>query len=352
MERIFQLGKSFKNKSLKTPIKVVITGGAGSIGYILSFMVAQGTAFGFDQPIELCLLDIPSKSESLKGVEFEIADCAFPLLHKLIATTDQSEAFKNCDYALLVGAMPRMQGMERNDLLQKNVAIFKTQAELLDTLAKPDVKIVVVGNPANTNALVIAQNSKRINKKNISALTRLDENRAYAQLAEKLGVSVSDLDNVTIWGNHSLTQFPDVQKTKVSKDGKTELVKTILKDQDWILKKFTPRVQKRGGEIIQLRKLSSSASAANAVVDHLRDWHLGTPKGQTRSMAVWSTGNPFGIKDGLIFSFPVSCSKGTWQFAKGFSLKDELSKSLIEKTTKELEEEKSIAMKFLNNEKK
>ena len=233
-------------------------------------------------------------------------------------------------------------------MLEKNVEIFKKQAELLDTIAKPTVKIVVVGNPANTNALVIAENSKRISKQNITALTRLDENRAYGQLSEKLGVKVSDINNVTIWGNHSTTQFPDIQKTTHFKNHKYEKSKFIINDQKWIDSNFIPKVQKRGAEIINLRKLSSAASAANAVVDHVRDWHLGIPKNQTRSMAVWSTGNPYGIKPNLIFSFPVFCEDGKWKFAKGFSLIDEVSKKYIEETTKELEDEKNTALKFLN----
>lgn len=347
MERIFQFSQSIKAKTLKTPIKVLITGAAGSIGYVLSFMVAQGTAFGFDQPIELCLLDIPSKTESLKGVEYEIIDCAFPLISKLVATSDEKLAFTNCDYAILVGAMPRMQGMERNDLLEKNVAIFKNQAILLDSLSKPTVKVLVVGNPANTNAFVIAQNAKRINKKNISALTRLDENRAYGQLAEKLKINVNRINNVAIWGNHSTTQYPDIQKTKFEKNSIHQNAKKEINDSEWILKQFIPTVQKRGAEIIRLRKLSSAASAASAVIDHLRDWHLGTVKNQVRSMAVWSTGNPYGIKNDLIFSFPVVCKKGTWEFAKEFNLKDETSQKFISETTKELEDEKNIALKFL-----
>ena len=348
MERIFQLSKSIKSKSLRQPIKVLITGAAGSIGYVLSFMIAQGTAFGMDQPVELCLLDIPDKAESLKGVEYELIDCAYPLVYRIVATTDETVAFKDVDYALLVGAMPRVKGMERNDLLEKNVAIFKKQAEYLDKLSKPNVKIVVVGNPANTNALVIAQNTKRVLKKNITALTRLDENRAYGQLAEKLKTDVNSIKNVTIWGNHSSTQYPDIQKTTHLKGSDWVNAKNTINDTEWVLKTFSPRVQKRGAEIINLRKLSSAASAANAVVDHLRDWHLGTGKNQTRSMAVWSTNNPYGIQADLIFSFPVTCRNGEWSFAKGFSLADETSKKFIQATTKELTEEKEIAMKFLN----
>jgi malate dehydrogenase len=343
MERISQLNRSLNIKALKAPLKVVITGAAGSIGYVLSFMIGQGTAFGFDQPVILTLLDLPEKAESLKGLEYELLDCAYPLITRIIATTDQTAAFKDADWALLVGAFPRLPGMERKDLLQKNVEIFRKQAQLLDTVAKPTVKVIVVGNPANTNALVIALNTKRINKKNISALTRLDENRAYAQLAERLQTDVNQLNNVTIWGNHSLTQYPDVQKSKLEKNGRSESVKSVIKDNEWLNKNFIPRVQKRGGEILALRKLSSAASAASAVVDHIRDWHLGTPKNQTRSMAVWSNGNPYGVKSDLIFSFPVTCRNGEWQFAKGWNLTDDLSKKLIEATTKELEEEKGFA---------
>lgn len=342
------MSKGFKAKSLKQPLKVVITGAAGSIGYVLSFMIAQGTAFGFDQPVILTLLDLPDKAQSLKGLEYELIDCAFPLVSKIIATTDQSVAFKDADWALLVGAMPRLPGMERKDLLQKNVEIFSKQAKLLDTLAKPTVRVVVVGNPANTNALVIAQNAKRISKKNITALTRLDENRAYGQLAEKLETDVTKLNNVTIWGNHSLTQYPDIQKTTVEKEGRSESAKQRIKEAEWLAQKFIPRVQKRGGEILELRKLSSSASAASAVVDHIRDWHLGTAKNQTRSMGVWSTGNPYGIKNDLIFSFPVTCKNGEWTFAKGFTLTDPVSMKMIETTTKELEGEKEVALAFIN----
>jgi malate dehydrogenase len=350
MERIHNVSKVTTSKPIsKNPVKVLITGAAGNIGYALSFMVAQGHLLGCDQPIHLVLLEIPPMVKSLKGVEMELIDSAFPLVSAITATTDDSEAFKGVDIALLVGAKPRGKGMERKDLLQQNATIFKRQAMLLDTVASSDVRICVVGNPANTNATIIASNVKRVKKTNITALTRLDHNRAIGQISQKLNVHPTRIRNVVIWGNHSLTQYPDLQACQIIAQNNTQSnAKTLIGDDKWASEFFIPKVQKRGGEIIENRQLSSAASAANAICDHVRNWMRGTAEGEFVSMAVWSNGNPYGIPSDLIFSFPVTCKNGQWSFVKGLSLQDPLSKKMIEATIKELQDEKNTALAFLN----
>lgn len=331
----------------KSPMKVTITGAAGNIGYAISFMIGQGRLLGPDQPIELCLLEIPVMEKAVKGVELEILDCAFPLVEKITATTDPEVGFKNCDIALLIGARPRGPGMQRKDLLEANAKIFKIQAEQLDRLANPDCRICVVGNPANTNACIIAENTKVIKRENITALTRLDSNRALALVAQKLNVPVRSVRNAIIWGNHSLTQYPDLQICEALVGEKLARVRDHIQSDSWEPQEFIPRVQKRGAEIIDLRKLSSAGSAANAVCDHIRNWMNGSSEGEIVSMAVWSNGNTYGIPEGLIFSFPVTCKNGKWTIVNGLKLNDAFSQKMIQETVKELSEEKKTAMDVL-----
>ena len=343
MERLPTL---LRNSNSQKRLKVTITGAAGNIGYALCFMIGQGSLLGPNQRIELCLLEIPQMGESLKGVAMELKDCALPLVEKITTTTDSKEGFLNCDVALLVGAKPRSKGMVRADLLKANANIFKIQAGILDNYASPNVKIVVIGNPANTNANIIAHNVKRIPKRNITALTRLDQNRSISQLADKVGVPSKNIRNVVIWGNHSKTQYPDIQSCEVLKDG-TLCRASNLVDTEWVNTYFTPKVQKRGSEIIQMRKKSSAASAANAICDHVRSWLVGTQPGEIVSMAVWSNGNPYGVKDQLIFSFPVTCKNGEWTIVKGFNLNNNHSQNMIRKTENELVDERTTALSFL-----
>ena len=343
------LSKVIKAHYNKEPLKVLITGGAGNIAYSLAFMVARGNMLGEDQPIILCLLELPQIADSLKGVEMELKDCALPLVVEIIVTTDEVEAFKNADIALLVGAKPRSKGMERKDLLEQNAAIFKKQANLLDTYSKPTVKVCVVGNPANTNAAIIASIVKNIPKTNITALTRLDHNRAIAQVSEKLQTHPLSIRNVIIWGNHSLTQYPDLQACELHEKGSNKsLILSLIKDQEWIQNSFIPKVQKRGGEIIELRKLSSAASAASAICDHIRNWVNGTSNGEFVSMAVLSDGNTYGVPKDLIFSFPVTCKNGEWKIVENMNLSDSLSKKMIQATIKELLEEREMALQSIN----
>lgn len=345
MERLPTL---LKNSNSKRRLKVTITGGAGNIGYALCFMIGQGNLLGPNQRLELCLLEIPQMAKSLKGVEMELKDCALPLVEKITVTTNSEEGFLNCDVALLVGAKPRSKGMVRADLLKANANIFKIQARYLDQFANPDCKIVVIGNPANTNANILAHNLKRIPKRNITALTRLDQNRSISQLADKIGVPSKNIRNVVIWGNHSKTQYPDIQVCEVLKDG-TLCKATNLVDSQWVNSYFTPKVQKRGGEIIQMRKKSSAASAANAICDHVRSWLVGTQPGEIVSMGVWSNGNPYGVQEGLIFSFPVTCMNGEWTVVRGLDLENTHSQNMIRKTENELVNERTTALNFLKN---
>jgi len=327
--------------------KVLITGAGGNIGYSLSFMVAQGLLLGSQQPIDLYLLDLPFMRNSLEGLEMELTDAAFSLLNKLVITCNDEEGFKDCEIALLIGAKPRGKGMDRKDLLEANASIFKEQAQLLDKFALEDVKVCVVGNPANTNALIISENTHRIKKFNITALTRLDHNRALAQVASKLSVHPSRVRNVTIWGNHSNTQVPDVTACQLYGQNSNWTNVGLGFSIEWLSNEFIPKVQFRGSEIIGKRQLSSAASAAVAICDHVRNWMNGTQEGEIVSMAVWSNGNPFGIKDGLIFSFPVTCKNGEWSFAPSAALNDETIQKMIDVTTNELSEEKETALRYL-----
>lgn len=322
------------------PIRVVITGGAGQIAYSLIPYFCQGYVFGDSQRVILHLLDIPPAMEALKGVVMEIEDLAYPLVAGVLATTNLDEAFKDVDYAVFLGAFPRKAGMERKDLLEKNVGIFKAQGTALASHAKPTCKIVVVGNPANTNCLTLMRNAPKIPKENFSALTRLDHNRARAAVAIKVGVNVNDVEGTFIWGNHSSTQFPDIHHAKAAGKSVIEAV-----DQEWYKNDFMPMIQKRGAAIIAARKLSSAASAAKATADHLRDWANGTDK--PVSMAVISDGNKYGVPEGLMYSFPVNCSNGSWSIVEGLPIND-FSRQMMDATAKELSEEKQDAEEILN----
>lgn len=344
MERLTVMHRHFKVASTK-PKKVVITGASGNIGYILSFMVSQGRLLGPSQPIDLWLLEIPPMARSLKGVRMELLDSALPCVRSIVATTNSEDAFRNAEVALLVGAKPRGPGMQRKDLLEANAKIFSVQGDLLNRLADPNVKVVVVGNPANTNALIVATKATRIKKRNITALTRLDQNRSLGQLSEKLNVPVSSIRNVVVWGNHSATQYPDVGNAELLSGQK--LTDALAKEGKWLREQFIPRVQKRGSEIISMRKKSSAASAANATCDHIHDWLCGTRPGEWVSMGVWSDGNPYGIKDGLIFSFPVKCRDGDWEIVKGLDVSDQFSQQKLKATETELAKERSAALKVL-----
>jgi len=320
---------------------VLVTGAAGQIAYSLIFLVAKGDLLGPNTPIILHLLDIPFCQEALGGVVMEITDCAFPLVRGVVATTSVEEAFKDVEYALLVGAFPRREGMERKDLLLKNAAIFKEQGGALDKFAKKSVKVVVVGNPANTNAYLAMTNAPSIPRENFSALTRLDHNRAKAQIADRLHLPFTHVHNVIIWGNHSSTQYPDVSHGYVQCDSGKKPVREAIKDDAYLNGEFITVVQQRGAAIIKARKLSSAASAAKAIVDHMRDWIFGTSEGEMISMAVASDGS-YGIPKDLIYSFPVTCKDGKYSIVQGLSI-DEFSRGKMDLTAAELTEEKNTS---------
>ncbi len=318
---------------MKQPVRVAITGAAGQIGYQLSFRIASGQMLGPDQPVVLQLLEIPPALGALRGVEMELRDCAFPTLAGVVATDDAATAFAGADYALLVGAKPRGPGMERKDLLLENAKIFSTQGKALNANASPEVKVLVVGNPANTNALIARSNAPDLNPRNFTAMTRLDHNRAIAQLAEKTGHGVADIDGMIIWGNHSATQYPDIGHATVSGKPARQQV-----DEAWYRETFIPKVQQRGAEIIKARGASSAASAASAAIDHVRNWALGTPGDSWVSMAVPSDGS-YGIGEGVIYSFPVRCSGGDYEVVQGLEI-DEFSREKMTATDAELREER------------
>lgn len=324
------------------PIRVVVTGAAGQIAYSLLYIIAKGDVFGPNQSLILHLLDIPPMMGVLEGVVMELADCALPLLHSVVPTADPAEAFKDVSAAFLVGAMPRKQGMERKDLLSANVTIFKVQGEALDKYAKKDVKVLVVGNPANTNALVCSKYAPSIPKENFTAMTRLDQNRAQSQIAAKAGVPVAAVSNVIIWGNHSSTQFPDASHALVNNVPAPD----VIKDDAWLTSTFVETVQKRGAAVIAARKMSSAMSAAKAAADHMRDWFLGTAPGRFVSMGVLSDGSYEAPKD-VVFSFPVSIKDGKWSIVQGLPISD-FARQLLNVTGKELEEERSEAFAVIN----
>ena len=316
------------------PVKVAVTGAAGQICYSLLFRIASGALLGPDQPIELRLLEITPALGALEGVVMELDDCAFPLLSKVEIGDDARTVFDGVNVAMLVGARPRTAGMERGDLLSANGAIFTAQGKALNEVAASDIRVCVTGNPANTNALIAASNAPDIPKSQFSALTRLDHNRAISQLAKKLGVATTEIAQMTIWGNHSTTQFPDIYHALVGGRNAAELVG----DQEWIADDFIPTVAKRGAAVIAARGASSAASAANATVEHVHDWLLGTPEGDWTSMSVWSDGS-YGVPEGLISSFPVTCKNGEWEIVQGLDI-DEFSRGKIDASVAELEEER------------
>jgi malate dehydrogenase len=318
---------------MKQAVNVAITGAAGQIGYALAFRVASGQMFGADQPVNLHLLEIPQALPGLQGVVMELDDCAFPTLSKVVATDDAKVAFKDCHAALLVGARPRGPGMERKDLLLANAQIFSAQGKALNAVADRNVKVLVVGNPANTNALIARANARDLNPRNFTAMTRLDHNRALAQLGHKTGTHISQIHKMIIWGNHSATQYPDVSHATVNGKPAKGLV-----DQQWLDETFIPVVQQRGAAVIKARGSSSAASAASAALDHVRTWALGTAEGDWVSMGVPSDGS-YGIPAGLIYSYPVTCSNGEYQIVQGLAI-DEASRKRMTLTENELKEER------------
>ena len=318
---------------MKQPLNVAITGAAGQIGYALAFRVASGALLGADQPVNLHLLEITPALPTLQGVLMELNDCAFPTLNKVVATDDARVAFKDCHAALLVGARPRGPGMERKDLLLANAAIFSVQGKALNDVASRDVRVLVVGNPANTNSLIAMKNAPDLSPQCFTAMTRLDHNRALSQLAEKTGAHVNDIQRMIIWGNHSATQYPDINHCLVKGKPATSLV-----DQPWIEKDFIPTVQQRGAAIIKARGASSAASAASAAIDHVRDWFHGSPQGDWLSMGIPSDGS-YGIPEGVIYSYPVVCRGGRYEIVQDLSI-DEFSRQRMDATHKELLEER------------
>ena len=323
---------------MKEPVRVTVTGAAGQIGYALLFRIASGEMLGKDQPVILQLLEIPPALDALRGVVMELEDCAFPLIHGIVATVDADEAFKQTDYALLVGSRPRSKGMERKDLLEANAAIFSVQGKALNEHASRGVKVLVVGNPANTNSLIAQRNAPDLDPRQFTAMTRLDHNRAMAQLAARTGKHVSDVTGLCIWGNHSATQYPDLHDAQVGGKPALDLV-----DMDWYTGDFIPKVQQRGAAIIEARGASSAASAANAAIDHMHDWALGSDG--VVSMAVYSDGS-YGIEKGLIYSFPVTCSNGDWQIVQGRDGND-FSREKMQATEAELIEERDAVAHLL-----
>ena len=319
---------------MTSPVRVAVTGAAGQIGYSLLFRIASGAMLGPDTPVALQLLEITPALKALEGVKMELDDCAFPLLTEIVCTDDADTAFGDADVALLVGAMPRKAGMERSDLLTANGGIFKPQGQALSRSAKKDVKILVVGNPANTNAYIAQQNAPDLDPKRFTAMTRLDHNRAISQLAARTGKPVTSITKMTIWGNHSVTQYPDLFHAEVDGQNAYQLVN----DHAWIDGTYIPTVAKRGAAIIEARGASSAASAANAAIDHIRSWALGTPEGDWVSMAVPSDGS-YGVPEGLISSFPCTCSGGEWSIVQGLEI-DDYSRGKIDASAGELAEER------------
>jgi len=320
---------------MTTPVRIAVTGAAGQIGYALLFRIASGQLLGPKQPIILHLLEVTPALPALEGVVMELQDCAFETLAGIETSDDANVAFKDVDYAFLVGAKPRGPGMERSDLLQGNAAIFDVQGKALNNHASREVKVIVVGNPANTNALIAMKNAPDLNPRSFSAMTRLDHNRALAQLAAKTDVAVNDIRNLCIWGNHSPTQYPDISHATISGKAALDLV-----ERDWYQDDYIPRVAKRGAEIIAARGASSAASAANAALEHMRDWALGSAQGNWVSMAIPSDGS-YNIPEGLVYSFPVCCSGGDYEIVQGLEI-DEFSRSMMNATQQELEEERDM----------
>ncbi len=325
---------------MKPALRVTVTGGAGQISYGLLFRIASGAMLGDDQPVILQLLEITPALDALKGVAMELDDCAFPLLQGIVCTDDPETAFRDADYALLVGARPRGPGMERKDLLEANAAIFSVQGQAINAVASRNIKVLVVGNPANTNALICQRNAPDIDPRNFTAMTRLDHNRALTQLAQQTGSTVNDVKQMTIWGNHSATQYPDLHHASVSGKPALELV-----EESWYRDTMIPVVQQRGAAIIEARGASSAASAANAAIDHVHDWALGSAGNDWVSMGVYSDGS-YGIAEGLIYSFPVTCGNGDWQIVQGLDI-SEFSTAKMKATEQELIEERDAVQHLL-----
>ena len=325
---------------MKTPVRVTITGAAGQIGYQLAFRIASGQMLGTDQPVILQLLEIPPALPALQGVVMELDDCAFSTLAGVVATDDPNIAFKDSDFALLVGARPRGPGMERKDLLEANAQIFSVQGKAINDHASRDIHVLVVGNPANTNALIASSNAPDISPRNFTAMTRLDHNRASAQLAQKTGKHVSNVSRLTIWGNHSATQYPDIYHATVDGTDATSLV-----DQDWLANEFIPVVQQRGAVIIKARGASSAASAASAAIDHVHDWALGTDGDGWVSMAIPADGS-YGIEPGIVYSYPVRCRDGGYEIVQDLSI-NEFSRLRMDATETELREERAAIESLL-----
>ncbi|MFT5451753.1 MAG: malate dehydrogenase [Enterobacterales bacterium] len=317
---------------MKSPIRVVITGAAGQICYSLLFRIASGEMLGHDQPVILQLLEITPAMKVLDAVAMELNDCAYPLLHDIITTDDPSVAFKDANVALMVGAKPRGPGMERADLLKDNGKIFSSLGKVINEVADENIRICVVGNPANTNAYILAQNAPKLNQRNITALTRLDHNRAIYQIAEKSGNRIADVTKMTIWGNHSTTQVPDISHSSISGAAATSII-----DNAWTENDFIPTVAKRGGAVIAARGSSSAASAANGIIDHMHDWVLGTAEGDWVSMAVPSDGS-YGITEGIIFSYPVTCEDGEYSIVQGLEISDFIAGKMKESEAELIEE--------------
>ena len=325
---------------MTSPVRITVTGAAGQISYSLLFRIAAGEMLGPNQPVILQMLEITPALDALKGVAMELEDCAFPLLASMICTDDAEQAFKDADYALLVGARPRGPGMERKDLLEANAAIFSAQGKAINDYASEHIKVLVVGNPANTNALITQRNAPNINPRQFTAMTRLDHNRAMSQIANKTESSINDISHMTIWGNHSATQYPDLYHARVAGKSAIDMV-----DQEWFENDFIPTVQQRGAAIIAARGASSAASAANAAIAHMRTWALGSAENDWISMGVISDGS-YGIADGLIYSFPCTCDNGDWSIVEGLDIND-FSRAKMIATEKELLEERDAVYHLL-----
>lgn len=325
---------------MTSPVRITVTGAAGQISYSLLFRIAAGEMLGLNQPVILQMLEITPALDALKGVAMELEDCAFPLLAGMICTDDAEQAFKDADYALLVGARPRGPGMERKDLLEANAAIFSAQGKAINDYASQHIKVLVVGNPANTNALITQRNAPNINPRQFTAMTRLDHNRAMSQIANKTESSINDISHMTIWGNHSATQYPDLYHARVAGKSAIDMV-----DQEWFENDFIPTVQQRGAAIIAARGASSAASAANAAIAHMRTWALGSTENDWVSMGVISDGS-YGIADGLIYSFPCTCDNGDWSIVEGLDIND-FSRAKMIATEKELLEERDAVYHLL-----
>jgi len=325
---------------MKPPVRITVTGAAGQIGYALVFRIASGQMLGEDQPVILQLLDITPALEALEGVKMELEDCAFPLLYGVVCTDNPDVGFKDSDYALLVGARPRGPGMERKDLLEANAQIFSVQGKAINETASRNIRVLVVGNPANTNALITLSNAPDIDPRQFTAMTRLDHNRAIAQLAEKTSNPLTDISRMTIWGNHSATQYPDLFNAKVGNQIATEII-----EREWYENEFIPSVQQRGAAIISARGASSAASAANAAIDHMRTWAMGTSDDDWTSMAVVSTG-AYDVAEGIIYSFPCRCLESQWSIVEDLEI-NEFSRGKMKSTEKELVEERDAIAHLL-----